>query len=505
MRLKHLARCTVPIWVCTVAIMALSLTVRLHGLGDKPYWLDEATTLHRASLPLAALVRDSLGFHHLPLYFVVSSWFEPFGLDERTMRLPAALFGAASCVLAFLSGRALAGWRCGLAAALLLTVSPFQVQYAQEARSYTLVTSFILLALWGLIRLARHGRVDRPGWLLYAIGTAFALDTLSVALLWFLAAQLAAIAIAASDPNGRPRFATTWLLVQLAILAAYLPFAVGMLVLTHGDLGSGLDWVPPLTLRDMWITLQSVYLLRLSSLIAFRLFDTPLDIAGIPCFGIAVAALVVLGLWRAHRSAADRLAVRIVVIAFATLPIVLAVASLHASVWMPRYLAWSGPVFFLLAGLGVARLPRPATGPILASILLAGLVNLRPYYRAETRPLWNVAAATLRDRLHPGDLIVTDDPAAISMMNVELPTSAARFGPSDWTTDPAIAIAARQAGHHVWAVHGTVGQNDRTRLRTLLDHLHGLGQPESISHIGLDITLLDYAPNASAGGSARFG
>ena len=33
-----------------------ALAVRLHGLGDKPYWLDEVTTVHRASLGLGDLV-----------------------------------------------------------------------------------------------------------------------------------------------------------------------------------------------------------------------------------------------------------------------------------------------------------------------------------------------------------------------------------------------------------------------------------------------------------------
>ena len=82
------------------------------------------------------------------------SWLVPLGLGEDVMRLPAALFGAASCVVLFLLGRTLGGWRSGMLAALLLALAPFQVQYGQEARSYTLVTTFILLGLWGRVLLA---------------------------------------------------------------------------------------------------------------------------------------------------------------------------------------------------------------------------------------------------------------------------------------------------------------------------------------------------------------
>lgn len=36
-----------------------------------------------------------------------------------------------------------------------MALSPFEAPYGQEARFYTLVASLILLALWGLVRLAR--------------------------------------------------------------------------------------------------------------------------------------------------------------------------------------------------------------------------------------------------------------------------------------------------------------------------------------------------------------
>ncbi len=500
MELKHPMRRTVPgmvstvdramPWLCGIAITLAALIVRLHGLGKKPYWMDEVTTLRRASLDLGALVRDSLVHHHLPLYFIISALFVPHGLDAGIMRLPSALFGALSCLILFLVGRSLAGWRCGLAAALLLCFSPFQVQYAQEARSYTLVTSFILLALWGLIRVARAPRTDRVGWLLYAAGTALALDTLSVSLFWLAGAQICAVLIARSDPAQRTAFVRRWLLVQAAILATYLPFVVAMSSLTHGDMGSGLDWVPPPTAHTIWTTIQSVYLLRISSLIAFRIFPGPLDLGSVPWFGFGVALLAVLGLASMRRS----LSGRIVAVAFAILPIGLALASLRSSLWMPRYLLWSGPIFFLLAGTGVARLPRRAGMVALVAIGLLGLLNLRPYYKAETRPLWNVAAVTLRDALRPDDLIMTDDPGTIAMMNVTLAKTGRTFGLSDWTDDAELAMAAHDAGRRVWVLHGTVGQNDPYRLDTLLDRVNGLGAPASRRAIGLDIVLLLYLP-----------
>ncbi len=482
-------------------VSLVALIARLHALDAKPYWLDEVTTLRRSSLALGPLVRDSLSFHHMPLYFVVTSWLVPLGHDESVMRLPAAVFGTTSCAVLFLLGRSLGDWRSGLAAALLLALAPFQVQYGQEARSYTLVTTLILLGLWGLVLLAadpwqaalplrRPGRA-RTAWLLYGIGTALALDTLGVALFWLLAANIGAALVALRAPRARRGFLRNWALVQAMVLAAYLPFLAGMAVLTDGDMGSGLDWVPPLDAHNVWETLQAVYLMRISSLIAFRIFPSPLDLLGVGWLGWLVALLALAGLVASMRRGLVGI---VVAVGLFTLPVGLAASSLLSSVWMPRYLLWSGPVFFLLAGLGLLRLPAPARTPTLALLGLLACANLLPYYRIETKPLWNQAAAEiLRDR-RPGDLLVTDNPATVGMMNVYLARSGHHLTTDDWTTDVAAASARLAAGARVLAIHGTVGQNDPYRLAPFLDSLALLGPASSMHRVGIDITMLVFAP-----------
>ncbi|MCQ8278648.1 glycosyltransferase family 39 protein [Acetobacteraceae bacterium KSS8] len=500
-------------WLAAAAVFLLALALRLHGLGDKPYWLDEVTTLRRSALALVPLVRDSLAFHHLPLFFLVESPIERFGLGPFAMRLPAALFGALACALLVpigrdASGRApglSAGLSVGLAAGLLAALSPFQVQYAQEARSYTLVLCFILIGIWGVVRLVRAPSGERSGWLLYAIGTALALDTLSVALFWFAAAQLCAALIAATrvGPGGRRWFVRRWLPVQALVLLVYLPFVFTMIVLTRGRMGSGLDWVRPASVHSVSTILQSVYLLRRSSLIAFRVFPGPLDIGGLPWPGLCVLALVVLGVLLRRRETA----VQVLLITALALPVGIALCSLHSSLWMPRYLMWSGPILFLLAGLGVSSLSARARPPALALIAVLGLVNLWPYYATETKPLWNEAAAFLRDNRLPGDLLLVDDPASVEMMNIQLDPRAVLagripaggFAPGDWTGDVDTALAAQRAGRRVWAVHGKVGQNDSTTLGALLREAAPLGETAERRRIGLDITLLRFAPAAPRG------
>ncbi len=57
-----------------LAVAILALALRLHGLADKPLWLDEVSTLHRATIGFAAMVGDSLHSKHYPTYFALIVW-----------------------------------------------------------------------------------------------------------------------------------------------------------------------------------------------------------------------------------------------------------------------------------------------------------------------------------------------------------------------------------------------------------------------------------------------
>ena len=53
------------------AVAGLALLVRLHGLGAKPFWMDEITSLHRATATVPHLITDSLHQNHYPTYFLL--------------------------------------------------------------------------------------------------------------------------------------------------------------------------------------------------------------------------------------------------------------------------------------------------------------------------------------------------------------------------------------------------------------------------------------------------
>ena len=428
------------------------------------------------------------------------SWLVPFGSGETILRLPSALFGAVACSIIFGIGYALGGVRAGLLGGLLMALSPAQVQYGQEARSYALVTCMIAIGLLGQIALARNPSgaslpfrapgASRRAWMVYLLGTVAAINVLSVALFWWFAANVAAVALAFHPQAHRRAFLRNWFIVQGLVALLTVPWFIAMYISVRGHMGSGLDWVPPLTGRDIWSAISSVYLLRISSLITFHLFPQPL-----PWLGLPVAILSLLGVGYLRRQWRGPLVV--LGAAFLVMPLLLLIISLHRPVWMPRYLLWSAAPFFVLAGLGLARLSSRMQTVGLVAIGLLAAANLAPYYHDDTKPRWDLAAAELHTELNGEDLLLVDDPTAMSLINLYLDRlGAATIPPSQWTMDVSAAATHLAGGGKVWAVQGRVGQADKESMEAFLNRIAVLGAPALQMKKGRDVAMLRFDPQS---------
>src|SRR5262245_255326 len=141
-------------WLALAAVLALSLALRLHELGDRSLWLDEGISLWLARRPWDDLL-PTLATHDEspPLYFALLHLWRAGGENEAALRLPSVLAGVLAVALGAALGTALGGRGAGLLAALFLAVSPVQVHHAQEARMYAQVSALTLAVTWGALRL----------------------------------------------------------------------------------------------------------------------------------------------------------------------------------------------------------------------------------------------------------------------------------------------------------------------------------------------------------------
>ncbi|MBI4494475.1 MAG: glycosyltransferase family 39 protein [Chloroflexi bacterium] len=230
--------------------------LRAYRLGAADLWLDEANTVHIASLPIDAMLRELAADDvHPPLFYLLVKTPLAVWPSEGGLRLLPWLFGVLCIPLAFAVARDLAGRAAGLAAAALVAVSAPLVVFSQEGRMYTLLALLELLATWALVRGLEGG--GRRWWIGFALASAAALYTHNQAGL-FLVAHLAAALVGGwrrvrgwrleVGSNLQPPTSNlqppTFLVagaIALALYAPWLPFALGQAL----GLGVGGGWLGP--------------------------------------------------------------------------------------------------------------------------------------------------------------------------------------------------------------------------------------------------------------------
>lgn len=181
--------------------IALGLALRLWKL-DASLWYDEVLTLvdYVRLTPLEALTTYTSMNNHV--FFTLQAQLSVALLGENpwALRLPAVVFGVATIPALFLLVRQIGG---GLllahVSALLLAVNYHHIWFSQNARGYTGLIFWCLLATMAFLAGARHG--GRAPWVALSLAATAALFThlsaafflLSFALIYAVAAAVPAL------------------------------------------------------------------------------------------------------------------------------------------------------------------------------------------------------------------------------------------------------------------------------------------------------------------------
>lgn len=138
--------------------------LRVLLLATKGMGLDETVSVWLAGHSLSEMLPWLIKINQQPplYYFLLHFWVGLNGGAPYYARLLSVLFGAAAIPILYLTGKRLAGATVGLAAAVILAVSPFHIFFAQEASPYSLLTFNAAVAFYALARLLTDPRTVRP-------------------------------------------------------------------------------------------------------------------------------------------------------------------------------------------------------------------------------------------------------------------------------------------------------------------------------------------------------
>lgn len=398
-----------------LAAIATGAVLRFQGLGAQPVWTDEGSTWTASTLSVTELLHRCVARDASPpLFYLVTSLALRIHDDEWHLRLFPAL---ASVVLVWLTYRLA---RLGLArgaatfAAFLAALSPFQVMYAQEARTYAPVAMFMVAAMYVYARLQQ-----RPGpqrWLPLVLLTAAGLWTQAIGALGAAAQGL----IAVLTPAGRRRF-LPWAGAMAVAGVLYLPWLVYSSRMGE-RLGDSHWYIPEASPHGVFNVLRAAAVTpvplvtappgsALPGLGAYMPQALAFALVGLPAL---VALLLSLRQLAVH--GARGFLARLCWVAWVAPVVIVVIVSLKQSLLLPRYFVFLGPYVAVLIAMGVwsiGRWPvRAVLGAWLVAIALLGVFRYRQDYVKEQ---WRVAMAHIRAASPGGGAILVPfdaDPVA---------------------------------------------------------------------------------------------
>lgn len=424
------------LWLSLILLLAWGL--RLYHLGAMSIWWDESLSYDRALKDLTTILSGTIRIQnvitrdlHPPLYFLLLHFAViSFGVTEFALRTLSTFANVLTVALVYPTfllvariGKIQVSNRIALLAALFSALSPFYVWYSQEARPYSLVLFWSLLALYTLLRaltspvdaagLSRFRAAPHP--YLYAAVYLIALAaTLFTHYLSFVLLPFHALVIALFGWQRRLwRWLAACLIGVSALIFLLLPGSAAGL--TGSDSG-GASFVPLfIMLRDVLNSFAVGVTANLDRV-------APLDLALVALWCLGVASTV--------RPSRREFRLALFSLGYLLLPaLVLQAGSYIRPLYLnSRHLITISPPFYFGLALGVNALagraaqanflPRMALAGLTAGasivVLFAALYSLDNLYfdTAYAKDDHRAWSEYLRERDRPGDLLILDSPQA---------------------------------------------------------------------------------------------
>ena len=476
-------------YALSAALCVVVLGAFLRFFTSSALWLDEALSVNIAKLPVAKIPGALRHDGAPPLYYVLLHfWMRMFGRSDLAVRSLSGFASLVTLPVAYVAGRRLGGRAGAWASVVLISSSPFAIEYATSARMYSFM---ILWSLLGFLALARaieqptHARLGALGG-----ATALALYThywslylLGVVGLWLLW-QSRARSGASSEQRG-------------AMRRCFVAMAVGAVTFV--------PWLPSFVFQSLhtgtpWSNAAG-----------------PGDIVGVlgeysgtgpwgTALGLTLFTLLLLGLFGRSidgRQVLLRLRTRrrvqpLAIAFFGTLVVAVACGAVAQAAFVGRYTAVVFPLFILLIGFGATVFAdRRVLAVVLAWTCLCGLM-VSIGASTDQRTEANLVASWINRVASPGDLVVycpdQHGPAASRLIHV--PVEQATFPRAaspervDWVDyrsviartnvqQFAVDMINRAAGHDLWLVWraGYPGTDGKcSKLYTWLQDLRSNGQ-----------------------------
>lgn len=378
------------LFIC-LAFTLLAFFIRTIGLSLDSLWYDEAYSVRMVRMSVSEIIRFTITDVHPPLYFLfLHFWTKLFGESETAVRMLSVLFSALTVFVFYQLALKLFNSRVAFFAALLLTLSPLHVFFAQETRMYSQLTFFTVASIYFYICLLKDNK--RVSLVLYVAFTILLLYT-HIYATFVLMAQFfyfVSLFVVKQHPpataGGTDISLRRWLTTQIAIGLLFLPWAfVIFRQVTRAKRGF---WIP----QPDWLAP----------------FQTLIEYSGSLWLALLFLPLFVYGIKRC-REESETSNFRVLLLLWLILPIAIPfiISKLSSPFYLTKYTISASLPFYLFAAFGLNQLKKFSLQMVLVSLLLiCSVAELHALLTTLKRERWNHAAYNVEQAAQPGDLVL---------------------------------------------------------------------------------------------------
>jgi len=392
------------------AILFTAVGLRCLFLAKQSLWLDEFASWWFASGDLSRALHSEAT--NPPLYYaLLHFWIQWFGTSEAALRSLNILPSVASVWVIYRLSERLFSCRIALMAAGYAAVSTFQIYYAQEARCFSFLELFLLLAAWTLWNaLESEGFARALYYGAYGLCMTLALYSHFIAVFFFA---------------GQGLFVLVRRMKQVPFYAAgaavaVLAFSPWLLTLLDTAGGGGQSYRHHLVLKLPQAYFSFIFgdsLIPLDNVATTHISETLYSYLPVLAASTAVVIVLLPFCWLAWKRWGDRM---LCIVTLATVPVLLAwVVSIKVVLFDERYLMPASAFLFIAFAAAIQEMfdwrrehgqswqTSAAFGALaLGAILLA--VSLYQYYFVERfgKDQWREAVAYLESAGGPKDVLL---------------------------------------------------------------------------------------------------
>lgn len=179
--------------IIAVLLLALTVGLRLHRLGTRSLWYDEAVTAN-ASRDTLPRVLDATRHYSAPMAYPYLLYLvERVASSPVAVRMLSVLASVLAVLLMLAMGKTGVSPEAAIFGAAMLACSSSQIRYAQEVREYALAVLVATILIYLFLRWETPGARSRQPWLLYI--ALFLAPLVQYGLALYSGAILASIAI----------------------------------------------------------------------------------------------------------------------------------------------------------------------------------------------------------------------------------------------------------------------------------------------------------------------